>query len=91
MKPIIVAIAILLSLSTHAQQQKFFGDRVVDCLVELKVNAESPDFDSKMNLCERRVGLDIKKEDWHQCVAKEVRKLDDQISPASDIAQAVEI
>lgn len=89
MRKIFLLAALVIPPAAVSQQQRPFGDRVVDCLVEMKVNSDSPDFSSKLNICERRVSLEVRKEDWHRCIAKEASKLDDHISPASDIAQAV--
>jgi hypothetical protein len=40
---------------------------------------------------ERSAELNKARDEWHVCIQKEVIKLDDHISPASDIATAVQM
>ena len=73
----------------QAQTQKLFGDHVVECLAAMNADKESSEFNNQIKRCERRVEIEIKKDEWHLCISKETAKLDDGISPASDIARAV--
>ena len=89
MKTIHLAAILLFVPVLSAAQPKNFGDRVVECLASMRADKDSPEFDRQISQCERRTQIEIKKDEWHQCIAKETSKLDDKISPASDIALAV--
>jgi hypothetical protein len=49
----------------------------------------APSFSSAQN--QQNSALNAARDEWHACIQKEVIKLDDHISPASDIATAVQM
>lgn len=98
--PILRIFLILLSLAAlPAWAAEDFGDQVARCLVAKGVNPDPDDsgFKAAAKVCEReidlgrrRANLDRLKEDWQLCLLRNIEAIDDGVSPASDIATAVQ-
>ena len=89
--------ALIVSTVSTSASAANFGDEVADCLVRRGVTQAGPAFDAARPGCEREVErsrrvaqIEDAKTAWQICVMKQIAKIDDGISTASDVATAVQ-
>jgi hypothetical protein len=92
-----IALSAIFCTAPSASLAANFGDQVVACMVSKGVTKAGPAFDAARPGCEREVerarritAIDDAKTAWQVCVMKQIAKIDDGISTASDVATAVQ-
>lgn len=90
MRALACAALILCVCSLPTQAAENFGDWVARCLAGKGVAPNTSAFDGAVSACEKEVRSDELANAWVRCLIRDISAIDDGVSPASDIATAVQ-
>lgn len=90
---IVVSTVLMIAAQNHAVASNF-GDEVARCVTKYGIPANSPRLSEAFTSCENEVdrnrnGVVTKTDEFMACLKSSSRRLDDYLSPASEIATAI--